>query len=211
MKVLVLISGRGTNLEALLQAIDDGRCAANVVSVLSDRDAAGLEHARRRDVPTRVVAFRKDDRDAWAGELLAAIDACTPQLIVLAGFMRVLDPRIIARYAGRILNVHPSLLPAFPGLHATRRAIEAGVRVSGCTVHVVDEGVDTGRVLAQAAVAVAPDDDAASLQARIQRAEHRLLPAVVDAVARGRVDPTTGAWRGVVAPDSFFSFPLVEP
>lgn len=211
MKVLVLISGRGTNLEALLRAVDEDRCAIEIVGVIADRDAPGLSHARTRSIPTRVVKLRKGERDAWASELLDAMDSFGPELIVLAGFMRLLGAAIVARWRGRILNVHPALLPAFPGLHATQQAIDAGVRLSGCTVHVVDEGVDTGRVLAQAAVPVSSRDDAATLQARIQRAEHRLLPAVVDAIAHGRVDPATGVWQDSAAPDAFFSFPISDP
>lgn len=211
MKVLVLISGRGTNLEALLRAVDDDRCAITVVGVVADRDADGLVHARQRAIPTRVVKLRKGEREAWARELLEVMEEFAPDLIVLAGFMRLLGSAIVSRWRGRIINVHPALLPAFPGLHAPRQAIAAGVRLSGCTVHVVDEGVDTGRILAQAAVPVSPSDDEAELQARIQRAEHRLLPAVVDAIARGRIDPTTGTWQDAEAPDAFFSFPISDP
>lgn len=211
MRLVVLISGRGTNLEALLCAVDEGRCAAEIVGVIADREAPGLAHATRRSITTRVVPFRKSDRNAWARDLERAIGAFAPELIVLAGFMRVLSKDIVAAHRGRIINVHPALLPAFPGMHAPRQAVQAGVRVSGCTVHVVDEGVDTGTILAQAVVGVHPHDDADALQARIQAVEHRLLPAVVHAIAEGDLDPTTGTWRDIEASSSFFSFPVENP
>lgn len=193
MRTLVLISGRGSNLEALLRAIGEKRCAADIVGVIADRDAPGLDHAAQRNIATEVVRYQKQDRAGWEHQLLETVSRFEPTLIVLAGFMRLLSADFVRR-VGPIINVHPSLLPAFPGMHATRQAIEAGVRMTGCTVHLVDEGVDTGRILAQAAVAISPGDDAAALQARIQRAEHQLLPAVVDAIARGHVDPRTGTW-----------------
>ncbi len=199
MDLVVLASGRGSNLRALHEATEAGRCAARIVAVVSDRaDAEALAFARDRGIATRVVPLAKgDDRERWNEALADAIASYGPALVVLAGFMRVLGAKVVDRFAGRIVNVHPALLPAFPGHDAPAQAIRAGVRISGCTVHVVDAGVDTGPILAQAAVPVAPDDDAASLHARIQVQEHRLLPAVVDMIARGLValDPPrlTGA------------------
>jgi len=187
MDVVVLASGRGSNLKALFDAIDAGRCAAEVVGVVSDRPAAGaLALAAERGVPTAVVPLsRGDDRDLWNARLAHAVAELGGELLVLAGFMRLIGRPLLDAYPGRIVNVHPALLPAFPGAHAPHDAVAAGVRISGCTVHVVDEGVDTGPILAQAAVPVHPDDDADSLHARIQIQEHRLLPAVVDWIARG--------------------------
>lgn len=187
MRFVVLASGRGSNLAALLEAVDSGRCAAKPVAVLSDKTKAGaLTLARERGLATDVIPLRKgDDRDAWNHKLADAITAHSPELVVLAGFMRLLGAPVLDRFAGRIVNVHPSLLPAFPGKDSAGQAVAAGVRLTGCTVHVVDEGVDTGPILAQAAVPVRPDDDADTLQARIQVAEHVLLPSVVDAIARG--------------------------
>lgn len=185
--VVVLVSGRGSNLRALLDAIEQGRCRARVAAVIADRESAGaLELARERSIPTRVVKPQDHaDRAAWDVALADAIGASAPDLVVLAGFLRIVGRAVLERFGGRILNVHPALLPAFPGLDAPGQALAAGVRITGCTVHVVDAGVDTGPILAQAAVPVLPGDDAQALHARIQPAEHQLLPAVVDWIASG--------------------------
>jgi len=187
LKVAVLASGRGSNLEALLAAIDAGRCAAELVGVLSDRAAApALTLASARAIPTRTVLPRDyADRDAWDVALAASIAELAPDLVVLAGFMRIVGSAVLARFPRRLVNVHPSLLPSFAGIDAPGQAIAAGVRISGCTVHLVDAGIDTGPVLAQAAVPVLAADDGPSLHARIQRSEHALLPAVVNAIAMG--------------------------
>lgn len=187
MRFVVLASGRGSNLRSLLTAVDEERCAATPVAVLSDRRRAlALTLAEERGLATDVVPLKKGDcRDEWNRRLADAIARHSPDLVVLAGFMKLLGAPVLERFAGRIVNVHPSILPAFPGKDSPAQAVAAGVRLSGCTVHVVDEGVDTGPVLAQAAVPVLPDDDADTLHARIQVAEHALLPAVVDAVGRG--------------------------
>ncbi len=185
--LVVLVSGRGSNLRALLEAIEAGRCRARVVAVISDRESApALELARARSIPA-VVVKPKDhpDRAAWDRALAGAIAAHAPSLVVLAGFMRIVGEAVLARYGRRIVNVHPALLPAFPGLDAPAQALAAGARITGCTVHLVDAGVDTGPILAQAAVPVLPGDDAERLHARIQPAEHRLLPAVIDWIATG--------------------------
>ena len=189
LKLAVLVSGRGSNLAALLQAIDHGSCDASVVGVLADRPTApALELAHARAIPTRVVSAKQfPERAEWDCELTAQVAALAPDLVVLAGFMRLVGPALLARFAGHIINVHPALLPAFPGLDAPGQAVRAKVCVSGCTVHVVDAGVDTGPVLAQAAVPVLASDDAVSLHGRIQQAEHALLPAVVNAIARGTI------------------------
>jgi phosphoribosylglycinamide formyltransferase-1 len=190
MDVVVLVSGRGGNLRAIVRAIDDGACRARVVAVISDReDAPALDFARERAIATRVVPARDyADRSAWDRELADAIASYQPGLVVLAGFMRIVGAPVLTRFAGRIVNVHPALLPAFPGIDAPAQAVAARVTLSGCTVHVVDAGVDTGPILAQAAVPVLPDDDAATLHARIQEVEHQLLPRVVHAVAVGDYD-----------------------
>jgi phosphoribosylglycinamide formyltransferase-1 len=187
LKLSVLVSGRGTNLRALLSAIDQGTCAARVVHVISDRKSAeALALAAERAISCAVVAAKSfADRAAWDQALADELARSDAELIVLAGFMRIVGPAVLARYAGRIINVHPALLPAFPGIDAPEQAVRARVQLSGCTVHVVDDGVDTGPVLAQAAVPVLPSDDASTLHARIQRAEHALLPAVVNAIAVG--------------------------
>ena len=187
LRLVVLISGTGSNLKAITRAIDEDKCDANVVAVISDRsDAAGLEHARERGITNAVVRIRDfADRDAWNEALAARVASHDPDLVVLAGFMRIVAAPLLNRYTHRIINVHPALLPAFPGADGPEQAIAARVRISGCTVHLVDNGVDTGPILAQAAVPVAVDDTAATLHARIQVYEHALLPLVIDAIARG--------------------------
>jgi len=189
LKLAVLISGRGSNLAAILRGIDAGSCAAHVALVLSDRPGApGLELARERGIATAVVRLQDHpDRAAWDRALAERAAEAEPELIVLAGFMRLLGPAFLERFPQRVINVHPALLPLFPGKAGPADAIAAGMRVSGCSVHVVDSGVDTGPVIAQAAVPILPDDDAERLHARIQRVEHVLLPRVIDAIARGAV------------------------
>lgn len=190
--VVVLISGRGSNLEAILKTASaehwDRLPGARVVAVISNRaDAAGLAIARAFGVPTQVVAHvDHSSRDAFDAALAAAIDAHSPALVVLAGFMRVLTPAFVGRYEGRLINIHPSLLPLFPGLDTHRRALEAGVRVHGATVHFVSSAVDSGAIIAQAAVAVHPDDDETSLAARVLEQEHRILPRAARLVLEGR-------------------------
>jgi len=195
MDVVVLVSGRGSNLRAICSAIDAGVCGAKIVGVVSDRQkAAALEFAEGRGIATRVVSLRKgDDRDSWNESLAEEVTALKPDLVVLAGFMRVLGAPLLERFRGRIINVHPALLPSFPGHNAPQEALDGGVRISGCTVHIVDEGVDTGPILAQAAVPVLAGDTADTLHARIQLQEHQLLPRVIHQIAIGAItlDPLT--------------------
>lgn len=189
MKLAVLVSGTGSNLRAIVAAIDAGTCAATVALVASDRESApALAFAAQRGIPTAVIK-PKDyaDRATWDVALAERVANVGPDLVVLAGFMRIVGAPILARFPHRIVNVHPALLPAFPGTDGPAQAIAKGVRIAGCTVHLVDAGVDTGPILAQAAVPVLPGDDAHALHARIQVFEHRLLPAVIDAVARGEL------------------------
>ncbi|MDJ0741712.1 MAG: phosphoribosylglycinamide formyltransferase [Gammaproteobacteria bacterium] len=194
--VVVLISGSGTNLQALIDAAaDDGRFT--VACVISNRaDAGGLARAAAAGIPTRVVDHtRYADRAGFDSALGDAIDACGAQLIVLAGFMRILTDALVARFRGRMLNIHPSLLPAFQGLHTHRRALEAGVREHGASVHFVTAELDGGPVIAQARVPVLAGDDAATLAARVLAREHVLLPEVVRWYADGRLEMRDGrAW-----------------
>ena len=185
-RLAVLVSGAGSNLAALLAAQSEPDYPARVVAVISDRpDAGGLEVARAAGVATVVVRPADfPDRPAWDAALARAVDAVDPAWVVCAGFMRILGPAFLGRYAGRVLNTHPALLPSFPGAHAVRDALEHGVAVTGCTLHLVDEGVDTGPILAQRAVDVLPDDDEATLHERIKVAERAMLVEVVAAVAR---------------------------
>jgi formyltetrahydrofolate-dependent phosphoribosylglycinamide formyltransferase len=175
-RIAVLLSGTGSLCAALLAATDDPDYPATVVAVGSDRDAEGLEHVRGRGLPTFVCAVSDHpDRAAWDRALAAQIASFEPDLVVSAGFMKIVGPAVLDAFGGRLINTHPALLPAFPGAHAVRDALAAGVTVTGATVHVVDAGVDTGQVLAQREVAVLPGDDEARLHERIKAVERELL------------------------------------
>jgi formyltetrahydrofolate-dependent phosphoribosylglycinamide formyltransferase len=179
-RVVVLLSGTGSLCAALLAATDDPGYPADVVAVGADRDAAGLEHARARGIPTFVCRLGDHpDRAAWDRELADTIAGYEPDLVVSAGFMKIVGPAVLGAFGGRLINTHPALLPAFPGAHAVRDALAAGVDVTGTTVHLVDAGMDTGRVLAQREVAVLPGDDEASLHERIKDVERELLVQTV--------------------------------
>jgi phosphoribosylglycinamide formyltransferase-1 len=181
-RVVVLLSGTGSLCAALLDAADDPAYPAQVVAVGADRAAPGLEHARRRGLPTFVCAVGEHpDRAAWDRALAAAIAAHEPDLVVSAGFMKIVGAAVLDAFGGRLINTHPALLPAFPGAHAVRDALAAGVAVTGSSVHLVDVGVDTGPVLAQREVPVEPGDDEARLHERIKTVERELL---VETVAR---------------------------
>ncbi len=184
-RIVILISGRGSNMEAILEA----RLPARVAAVISnDPDAKGLATARAHGVTTAVVPHRGfPDRTAFDTALAAAIDAHRPDLVVLAGFMRILTDDFVRRYAGRLVNIHPSLLPAFPGLHTHRQALAAGVRIHGCTVHFVTPALDNGPIIVQAAVPVLPDDSEDTLAARVLRQEHRIYPQVIRWFCEGRL------------------------
>jgi len=189
-RLAVLISGGGSNLRALLEAIAaDPTFGGEVVVVGTDRtDAGGLQHAREAEIPTVVeVLERGADRAAWEDRLAARLIEDDVEVVVLAGFMRILSGRFLARWPDRVLNTHPSLLPAFRGAHAVREALEYGVAVTGCTVHLVDEQVDHGPILAQEAVPVLADDTEERLHERIKAVEHRLLPACVRLLCHDRV------------------------
>jgi phosphoribosylglycinamide formyltransferase 1 len=196
LRVAVLISGRGSNLEALLAACGEPGFPAEIVLVVSNRaQAPGLAHAAAAAIPAAIVA--EDDRPAFAAATDGLLRRHGVGLVCLAGFMRLLDARFVEAWRDRIVNIHPSLLPAFPGLAAQRRAFAAGVRFSGCTVHFVRPETDEGPIIAQAVVPVLPADDAASLAARILEAEHRLYPLVLRLIAEGRVRVEDG--RAVIA------------
>jgi phosphoribosylglycinamide formyltransferase-1 len=188
MKIGVLVSGSGTNLQALLDAEARNALAPGVIAcVVSNRpDAPALTRASEAGKPALVVDHKAfTDRQAFEDKLLATLDAHDVELVVLAGFMRVLTPHFVARYPHRLVNTHPSLLPAFPGVDAPAQAIAHGVKVSGVTIHFVDTSLDGGPIIAQVPVAVFPADDASSLHARIQSEEHRMLPDVVRRLAAG--------------------------
>lgn len=188
MRTAVLVSGSGTNLQALLDARAAGSLAADIVLVVSNKPGVGaLDRAAARGVATEVIPHKDfPSRAAFDGALVAALRARDVDLVVLAGFMRVLTAVFLDAFPGRVLNVHPALLPAFPGVDAQAQALAYGVRVTGATVHFVDAGVDTGPIVAQAPVPVLDDDTVDTLRARILREEHRLLVGAVHAVATGR-------------------------
>lgn len=179
--VVVLVSGTGTLLQALIDAIDSGALDARVVAVVSDQSAApALERARRHGIEAIAHPFAKgDDRSAWDEELADIVSAFEPDLVASAGFMKLLGEHFLARFAGRTINTHPSLLPSFPGMRAAADALAAGVKVSGATVFLVDSGIDTGTILLQAAVDVHPGDDADTLHERIKTVERHLLVRAV--------------------------------
>jgi phosphoribosylglycinamide formyltransferase 1 len=184
-RLVVLVSGTGSNLQALLDA-NDPAYGARVVAVGADRDAIpALDRAERAGVPTftvRVPDF--PDRDAWDEALTTAVAAYEPDLVVLAGFMKLVGARFLERYGGRTLNTHPALLPSFPGMHAVRDALGYGVKVTGCTLFVVDDGVDSGAIVAQEAVPVLDGDDETTLHERIKDVERTLLVDTVGRMAR---------------------------
>lgn len=189
-KYVILISGRGSNMEALVNADLPGRCAA----VISNRPgAAGLDFAQRKGIATAVVDHcRYADRAAFDEALAAEIERHAPDLVLLAGFMRVLGDDFVRRFEGRMLNIHPSLLPAFPGLHTHRAALAAGVRIHGCTVHFVTPALDSGPIVIQAAVPVLDGDDEAALAARVLAQEHLIYPQAVAWFLQGRLRLVAG-------------------
>lgn len=187
LNIVVLVSGSGSNLQAILDAIDAGRLKARVAGVLSNRhDAYALARATARGIPTAVVAHGDfPDRESFDQAMIRLIDAWAPDVVVLAGFMRILTPGFVTHYQGRLLNIHPSLLPKYKGLHTHQRALEAGDREHGCSVHFVTPELDGGPVIAQAIVPVLPDDDEARLTERVHKSEHRLYPQVLVWLADG--------------------------
>lgn len=190
MNIGVLVSGHGTNLQALLDAEARGELApATIAVIVSSRpDVRALDRATAAGKPSLAVDHRQfPDRESFESQLLAVLDAHRVEAIVLAGFMRVLTASFVARFPLRIINTHPSLLPAFPGADAAAQAIAYGVKVTGATLHFVDASLDGGPIIAQAAVPIVPADDAATLQARIQVEEHRLLPQAVQRLAAGQL------------------------
>ncbi|MEQ9318522.1 MAG: phosphoribosylglycinamide formyltransferase [Polyangiaceae bacterium] len=205
LKLGVLISGRGSNLQAILDAIERGRLAARVAVVLSNRSKAeGLERAAAAGVPTTVVRHGDHaDREAFDAAMVRELKSAGVDWVVLAGFMRIVTPVFLGAFPRRVLNIHPSLLPAFAGVDAQQQALDYGVRVSGCTVHLVDEGVDAGPIIAQAVVPVRPDDDRDALSHRILTQEHELLIRALGWIADGRlaVEPAEDGGRPRVVVD----------
>lgn len=199
-KLVILISGRGSNMEAIVRACERERWPAEVAAVIANRpDAAGLAFAASHGVATAVVDHRSfDGRDSFDAALAAEIDRFGPDLVVLAGFMRILTPAFVRRYEGRLLNIHPSLLPSFKGIHTHQQALDAGVALHGASVHFVIPELDSGAIVAQAAVPVRAGDDAAALAERVLAVEHMLYPRAVRWFVEGRLRLEDG--RAIVAP-----------
>ncbi len=185
----VLASGRGTNLQAIIEAVEEGKIKGRISIVISDnRDAYALKRAKKHNIETQYVDFKsfknREDYDKKIVEYLKEKDV---DLVVLAGYMRILSPFFINAYKNKIINIHPALLPSFPELHAQRQAVEYGVKISGCTVHFVDEGVDSGPIILQKAVEVSDDDTEESLAERILKEEHQIYPQVIQLFSQGRL------------------------
>jgi phosphoribosylglycinamide formyltransferase-1 len=202
--IVILISGRGSNMQAIVEAVQANALPVRISAVLSNRaDAAGLEFARNRNIPVAVVNHRDyASREAFDAALAAAIDAHSPDLVVLAGFMRILTPQFVGHYSGRMINIHPSLLPAFPGTDTHRRALEAGVKKHGCTVHFVTVEVDQGPIIIQGEVPILPGDTEAALAARVLEKEHVIYPRAVRWFAEDRLGIENGkvVFRGHAEP-----------
>ncbi|HTS75426.1 MAG TPA: phosphoribosylglycinamide formyltransferase [Bryobacteraceae bacterium] len=183
----ILLSGRGSNFRAIADAIDAGKLDAEIAVVLSNREnAPGIEHARERGLPALVLPSKNLDREVYDRMVVAELRAHGVELVVLAGYMRILSGYFLREFPMRIVNIHPSLLPAFTGLDAQHQAFEHGVKFSGCTVHFVDEGLDSGPIIRQAVVPVLDSDTAETLAARILREEHRIYPEAIALVVSGR-------------------------
>ena len=187
--IVILISGRGSNMEALIAACDAGQLPVNIAAVISNRpDAQGLETAVKAGITAHFIDHKAfAGRESFDAALAECIDSFAPDLVVLAGFMRILSEGFVRRYEGRLVNIHPSLLPSFPGLHTHQRALEEGVRIHGCTVHFVTPTLDHGPVIIQAAVPVLDSDSEATLAARVLRQEHRVYPQAVRWFAEDRL------------------------
>jgi len=196
-QIVILISGRGSNMEAIARTCAEERWDARVAAVVSNRaDAAGLAFARAHGIATLVVDHRPfPSREAFDAELARVVDAHSPDVVALAGFMRILTPTFVGRYEGRIVNVHPSLLPAFPGLHTHRRALEAGCKLAGATVHFVTPELDHGPIIAQAVVPVLPDDTEDALATRVLAREHVVYPRAVQWIVAGELAVERGVVR----------------
>ena len=185
----VLASGRGTNLQAIIEAVEEGRIEGEISIVVSDNpDAYALKRAKQHNIETQYINFKEfKDREDYDKEIIKTMKKKKVNLVVLAGYMRILSPYFIRTYKNKIINIHPALLPSFPGLHAQRQAVVNGVKVSGCTVHFVDEGVDLGPIILQKAVEVKDDDTEESLAERILKEEHQIYPRAIQLFCQGRL------------------------
>ena len=187
-KLGVLCSGRGTDLQSIIDAINAGQVPAEIAIVLTDKEAYALERAKKAGIEAVCVDRKQfDGREPFEKALIEKLEAAGVTLVVLAGFMRILTPYFVGHFAGRIMNIHPALLPSFPGAHAHRDVLAYGVKVSGCTVHFVDEGTDSGPIIMQAAVPVLDDDTEETLGARVLKEEHRIYPECIRLYCEGKL------------------------
>jgi phosphoribosylglycinamide formyltransferase-1 len=189
-RIGVLVSGRGSNLQAIIDNIEKGILPAEIAVVISDQpDAYSLERARKHNIPAIHISAKgyKDNRDEYDALLVAELQKNNVEIVCLAGFMRIITPALIKAFPNRILNIHPALLPAFPGLHVQKAALDHGVKFSGCTVHFVDEGMDTGPIIIQAVVPILDNDTEDSLSERILRQEHKIYSRAIHLYAEGRL------------------------
>lgn len=217
MRLGVLVSGSGSNLQAMLDRVADGSLSAEIALVISNKpEALGLERARKAGIPTACVRHADfPEREAFDRELVRLFQTAGVDHVALAGFMRILTPAFLTPFAGRVVNIHPALLPACPGIHAQRQQTDHGVRLGGCTVHFVDEEMDHGPIIIQAAAPAFADDDEATLGARILDLEHRVYPQALQWIAQGRVHLNgrqvlvDGAGRDFSGP--FWTNPPLEP
>ncbi|MBE3037105.1 MAG: phosphoribosylglycinamide formyltransferase [Candidatus Atribacteria bacterium] len=185
----VLVSGRGTNLQAIIEAIEEGKIEGEIKVVISDHpDAYALKRAQQYHIDTRYINFKGfKNREDYDKEIIKTLKEKKIELVVLAGYMRILSPYFIRTYKNKIMNIHPALLPSFPGFHAQKQAIEYGAKVSGCTVHFVDEGIDSGPIILQKAVEVSDDDTEESLAEKILKEEHQIYPRAIQLFSEGRL------------------------
>ena len=184
----ILLSGRGSNFEAIARNVAEGKIPAKIALVISNREQApGLERARAMGLKTLFIPSKGKEREPYDREVVAALQEAQVDLVCLAGFMRILSPYFVRSFPGRILNIHPALLPAFPGLDAQKQALDYGVKFTGCTVHIVDEGMDTGPIVRQAVVPVLDDDTVETLSARILKEEHRIYSEAICLMLEGNV------------------------
>lgn len=187
-KLGILLSGRGSNFEAIVRNVQAGKIPAEIAVVVSNKDdAPGLATARKLGLPTRFISSKNKEREAYDREVVEVLNEFQVDLVCLAGFMRILSPYFVRAFPQRILNIHPALLPAFPGEQAQRQALEYGVKFTGCTVHIVDEGVDTGPIVLQAVVPVLDDDSVETLSARILKEEHRIYSEAICLLLEDRI------------------------
>jgi len=185
----VLVSGRGTNLQVIIEAIEEGKVEGRISIVISDNpDAYALKRAKQHNIDTQYINFKEfKDKEDYDKEIIKTLKKKKVDLVVLAGYMRILTPYFINVYKNKIMNIHPALLPSFPGLHAQRQAVEYGVKISGCTVHFVDEGVDSGPIILQKAVEVSDDDTEESLAEKILKEEHQIYPRTIQLFSQDRL------------------------